>query len=138
VYEQRRKKERPTLVYCGDDARSKKAVVQLIRDAGFEPLDAGPLSIARYIEPFTLLIAELAYERPGGPALAYRFMRMGKALEGGECKSRTRTAAYYHVEKLPLYPAGASGAHLRPWQAGELTYLPVASAGMSPGSIGDP
>ncbi|HET8714174.1 MAG TPA: NADPH-dependent F420 reductase [Gemmatimonadales bacterium] len=78
VCEQRRKKERPTLVYCGDDARSKKMAARLIQDAGFDPLDAGPLRIARYIEPFTLLIAELAYERPGGPALAYRFMRMGK------------------------------------------------------------
>ena len=29
----------------------------MIVDAGFEPLDAGPLRIARYTEPFALLVA---------------------------------------------------------------------------------
>jgi predicted dinucleotide-binding enzyme len=42
---------------------------------GFEPMDAGPLRIARYIEPFALLVAQLAYEGSGGPELAYRFER---------------------------------------------------------------
>jgi len=46
---------------------------QLITDAGFDPVDAGPLRIARFIEPFTLLVGQLAYEGPRGPALAYRF-----------------------------------------------------------------
>ncbi len=45
----------------------------LIRDAGFNPVDLGPLSMARYVEPFTLLIAQIAYEGPGGPEVAYRF-----------------------------------------------------------------
>ena len=76
IYEQRRKTNKPTLVYCGDDRRSKKVAARLIGDAGFEPLDAGPLHVARYIEPFTMLVAQLAYERPGGPALAYRFLRV--------------------------------------------------------------
>lgn len=40
---------------------------------GFDPVDAGPLQIARYTEPFTLLIARLAYEGDEGPELAYRF-----------------------------------------------------------------
>jgi hypothetical protein len=47
----------------------------LIRDLGFEPVDAGPLRIARYTEPFALLVAQLAYQGKGGPALAYRFER---------------------------------------------------------------
>ena len=64
---------RPSLVYCGDDERAKKTAAQLIRDVGFDPIDAGPLQIARYTEPFTLLVAKLAYEGDGGPALAYRF-----------------------------------------------------------------
>ncbi len=29
--------------------------------------------MARYTEPFTLVIARLAYETAGGPALAHRF-----------------------------------------------------------------
>ena len=75
VYEARRKARRPSLVYCGDDRRAKEVAARLIRDVGFEPVDAGPLRIARYTEPFALLVAELAYEGEGGPELAYRFER---------------------------------------------------------------
>ena len=78
VFAARRKARKPSLVYCGDDARSKKIAAELIRDVGFDPVDAGPLRIARYTEPFTLLIAQLAYEGDAGPELAYRFERFGK------------------------------------------------------------
>jgi predicted dinucleotide-binding enzyme len=64
---------RPSLVYCGDDAGSKEIAAGLIRDAGFAPLDAGPLRIARYTEPFALLVGQLAYEGTAGPEVAYRF-----------------------------------------------------------------
>jgi len=73
VFAARRKKTRPSLVYLGDEARSKKVVAALIREVGFEPVDAGPLRMARYTEPFTLLVAQLAYEGAKGPELAYRF-----------------------------------------------------------------
>ena len=73
VFEARRRATRPSLVYCGDDRDAKDAVAGLIRDVGFDPVDAGPLRIARYTEPFTLLIAQLAYEGDRGPELAYRF-----------------------------------------------------------------
>src|SRR5207244_6528446 len=78
VFEARRKAPRPSLVYCGDDASSMKIAAQLIRDVGCDPVDAGPLRLARYTEPFTLLIARLAYEGDEGPELAYRFERLGK------------------------------------------------------------
>ena len=78
VYEAKRRAGRPSLVYCGDDAGAKDVAAGLIRDAGFEPVDAGPLRIARYTEPFALLVAQLAYEGSGGPELAYRFERFGK------------------------------------------------------------
>src|SRR5262249_45381225 len=73
----RRKAKRPSLVYCGDDAYAKDLAAGLIRDLGFEPVDSGPLRIARYAEPFALLVAQLAYEGEGGPELAYRFERYG-------------------------------------------------------------
>ena len=73
VYEARRKASRPSLVYCGDDSSSKGIAGELIRDVGFDPVDAGALRIARYTEPFALLVAQLAYEGEGGPELAYRF-----------------------------------------------------------------
>lgn len=78
VFDARRRARRPSLVYCGDDSSSKRIAAQLIRDVGFEPVDAGPLRIARYTEPFALLVAQLAYEGKGGPELAYRFERFGK------------------------------------------------------------
>lgn len=53
---------------------AKEVTAGLIRDTGFEPLDAGPLAMARNVEPFTLLVAQLAYEGEEGPALAYRFL----------------------------------------------------------------
>jgi predicted dinucleotide-binding enzyme len=77
VFAAKRKARRPSLVYCGDDNRAKAVTAQLIRDVGFDPVDAGPLRIARYTEPFTLLIAQLAYEGDNGPDLAYRFERFG-------------------------------------------------------------
>jgi len=78
VFESRRKTRRPSLVYCGDDPKSKKTAAELIRDVGFDPVDAGPLRVARYTEPFALLVAQLAYEGDGGPELAYRFERFGR------------------------------------------------------------
>jgi 8-hydroxy-5-deazaflavin:NADPH oxidoreductase len=78
VFEARRRANRPSLVYCGDDEAAKRVAATLIRDVGFDPVDAGPLRIARYTEPFTLLVAQLAYEGRGGPKLAYRFQRFGK------------------------------------------------------------
>jgi len=78
VFERREKKSRPDLVFCGDDQAAKKTAAALIRDAGFNPLDLGPLSMARYVEPFSLLNAELAYNSGGGPELAYRFERFSK------------------------------------------------------------
>jgi predicted dinucleotide-binding enzyme len=75
VFASRRKRARPSLVYCGDDRKAKRVAARLIRDVGFEPVDAGPLRIARYSEPFALLVAQLAYEQRGGPKVAYRFER---------------------------------------------------------------
>jgi 8-hydroxy-5-deazaflavin:NADPH oxidoreductase len=77
VFDARRKKNKPSLLYCGDHQGAKDAAVTLMRDVGFDPVDAGPLRIARYLEPFTLLIGQLAYEGDEGPELAYRFERFG-------------------------------------------------------------
>jgi predicted dinucleotide-binding enzyme len=75
VFEAREGGNRPSMLYCGDDEEAKAVAAELIGDVGFEPVDAGPLEMARHAEAFTLLIAQLAYEGEGGPALAYRFER---------------------------------------------------------------
>lgn len=72
VFKKRDRATRPNLVYCGDDKRAKATVAQVIGDLGFDPVDVGPLEVARYIEPFSLLLAKIAYEGDDGPALAYR------------------------------------------------------------------
>jgi predicted dinucleotide-binding enzyme len=73
VFAAKRRSKRPSLVYCSDHERARSVAAELIRDVGFEPLDAGPLRIARCLEPFTLLVARLAYEGEKGPEMAYRF-----------------------------------------------------------------
>jgi 8-hydroxy-5-deazaflavin:NADPH oxidoreductase len=78
VFGTRRRAVRPSLVYCGEDSRSKGVAAGLIRDVGFEPMDLGPLRMARYTEPFALLVAQLAYGGRDGPELAYRFEWFGK------------------------------------------------------------
>lgn len=75
VFAARHRLSRPSLVYCGDDPDAKRVAAELIRDVGFDPVDAGPLRIARLTEPFALLIGQLAYEGEGGPELAYRLER---------------------------------------------------------------
>ncbi|MBI3676967.1 MAG: NAD(P)-binding domain-containing protein [Proteobacteria bacterium] len=75
VFESGRRSNRPSLVYCGDDSRAKEVAAELIGDARFDPVDAGPLRIARYTEPFALLMAQLAYDEGHGPELSYRFER---------------------------------------------------------------
>jgi predicted dinucleotide-binding enzyme len=78
VFEAKHKAPRPSLVYCGDHQNAKDVAATLIHDAGFDPVDCGSLRIARYTEPFALLVGELAYGGEGSPELAYRFERFGK------------------------------------------------------------
>jgi predicted dinucleotide-binding enzyme len=78
VFDARRRARRPSMAYCGDDDGAKEIAGSLISDVGFEPVDAGPLRIARYLEPFALLMGQLAYEGDGGPEIAYRFERFEK------------------------------------------------------------
>jgi 8-hydroxy-5-deazaflavin:NADPH oxidoreductase len=81
VFERRDDADRPSLVYCGDERKAKQIAATLIRDTGFDPVDAGALRIARYTEPFALLVGELAYGGDGGPELAYGFERFQKTTQ---------------------------------------------------------
>lgn len=62
------------LFYCGDDASAKQIVTPLIRELGFDAIDAGPLSQARVLEPFALLWISLAVKYGFGRDIAFRFM----------------------------------------------------------------
>jgi hypothetical protein len=76
VFAARNKAPRPSLLYCGDDAGAKEVTAGLIRDVGYEPVNAGTLRMARHLEPFAMVIAQLAYEGEWGPELVYRFERL--------------------------------------------------------------
>lgn len=78
VFESKQDQPRPSLLFCGDEASSKEIATHLIEDVGFDPVDSGPLRMARYTEPFALLIAQLAYEGDREGELAYRFEWLGK------------------------------------------------------------
>lgn len=65
----------PTMLYCGDNAEAKSAVAQLIKEAGFEPVDGGPLTTARYLEPLAMLLIQLAYGRGMGTRICLSLMR---------------------------------------------------------------
>ncbi len=60
----------PGCLYCGDD-EAKETTAQLIRDAGYEPIDAGGLENARLLEDF--LKAEFAASSAGLGPFFYRF-----------------------------------------------------------------
>lgn len=70
---------RPDVVFCGDAEGTKSAAAHLARDAGFNPIDAGALRIARYLEPFGVLVGQLAYERNLGETLGYRIILPGSS-----------------------------------------------------------
>lgn len=60
--------------FCGDDAEGRKMVRQLVEDAGFDPIDAGPLANARLVEPMMLLWMA-ASRSLGTRDLAFRVLR---------------------------------------------------------------
>lgn len=64
-----------TMFYCGEDTKAKETVAQLIREVGFEPIDCGPLIIARYLEPLAMLMVQLAYGQGMGNRLSLSLVR---------------------------------------------------------------
>ena len=64
----------PDLLFCGDDDDAKNVVATLIRDIGFEPIDAGGLDAAAELEDFARVVIRLAYSRGMGQ-FAYRLRR---------------------------------------------------------------
>ncbi len=66
---------RPVGFYCGDDDPAKAVVSGLIRETGLEPVDAGPLTSARYLEAMAMLIIQMAFVRGMGTDLAFALLR---------------------------------------------------------------
>ena len=64
-----------TLFVAGDDASAKRATLDLGRDLGFDPVDAGPLHSARYLEPLGMLNIRLGYGQNLGSKIGVRLVR---------------------------------------------------------------
>ena len=58
------------VLYAGDEDSAKQEVRALIESAGFEPVDAGPLANARYLEPLGMLNIYLGYVAGRGTSVA--------------------------------------------------------------------
>ncbi len=63
------------LFVAGDSASAKESVMRLGREIGFDPVDAGPLKAARYLEPMGVLSISLAFSQNLGPGIGYRLVR---------------------------------------------------------------
>lgn len=66
---------KPTMFFCGDDVIAKDVARNLAEELGFEPVDAGPLTQSRVLEPLALLWVTLAYKQDLGPNIAFRLMK---------------------------------------------------------------
>lgn len=60
--------------YCGDDASTKSVVRGLIADAGLDPIDVGPLSNARLLEPLAMLWIDLMFRQGHPKDFAFKLM----------------------------------------------------------------
>ena len=58
---------RSSVLYCGEDDDARQAAHQLIARLGFDPVDAGPLRMARFLEPMAMLTVNLVREQGHGP-----------------------------------------------------------------------
>lgn len=66
--------ENPTLFYCGNDEEAKKIVHQLAEDIGFDAVDAGDISNARYLESMAAFIIQLAFKGLGAN-IAFKLLK---------------------------------------------------------------
>jgi len=66
--------ERAAIFYCGDDAQAKDVARGLAAELGFDPVDSGPLTNARLLEPLALLWISLAIKGGHGRDIAFRLL----------------------------------------------------------------
>jgi predicted dinucleotide-binding enzyme len=63
------------LYLAGDDAEAKRAVGELARRLGFEPVDVGPLRNAQHLESLAILWIHLATVGKQGRDVAFKLLR---------------------------------------------------------------
>lgn len=63
------------MAIAGDDAAAKQIVTSLAAELGFDPLDTGPLTMCRYLEPLAMIWINLAYTQKLGPDIGFALLR---------------------------------------------------------------
>jgi predicted dinucleotide-binding enzyme len=66
-----------SLLYCGDSAEAKSVAADLAKQIGFDPVDAGPLTNARLLEPMALTWIWLAVFGGTGTDFSFQLTRRG-------------------------------------------------------------
>ncbi len=66
---------RAAMLICGDDRAAKSITGVLAREIGFEVVDAGPLRVARMLEPMAMLWVHLAYGLKMGTGFAFGILK---------------------------------------------------------------
>lgn len=64
---------RTTAFVAGDEADSKRVILDLAEQAGFAPVDAGPLRMARHLEAMAHLNIQIAVGQGGGTHAAFLY-----------------------------------------------------------------
>jgi len=67
--------EDASMFYCGDHEAANDIVKHLAEDLGLEPIYAGPLKNARFLEPFAMLYIHLAVRGGWGSNCAFKIMK---------------------------------------------------------------
>ena len=64
-----------SMFVCGDDAQARATVMKLAEELGFEAVDCGALSSARYLEPMAMLWIHRCVGLGRGPDFAFKIVR---------------------------------------------------------------
>jgi predicted dinucleotide-binding enzyme len=64
-----------SMFFCGDDAGAKLIVSELGNQLGFDMIDAGPLSQARWLEAMAMLWISMAHKYGGSQRSAFKLLR---------------------------------------------------------------
>jgi predicted dinucleotide-binding enzyme len=67
--------QRPSVLFCGDDRAAKDIAATLIKDCGYDAIDAGTLQVARTLETFATVWVQMAAVSQTFPNVAIKVLQ---------------------------------------------------------------
>jgi predicted dinucleotide-binding enzyme len=67
--------DRAVMFVCGDDEDAKELAIDLVKELGFDAIDAGGIVASRWLEPLAMLWINLAYKQGMGQNIAFKLMK---------------------------------------------------------------